>query len=178
MSNIIHYSLEVLGSSPTEINHIAARLVQPSPELVNRVAETYGKPPGEVDENLKTLLQFEVKGDPCNSRNECDFALSFKDLFTGIVDGHLEEVSEAAPAAIFLLTYYDMQSSYSGKQVIRAGEVVQQIHDREHKSQGVDWVFLDIFAPFKAEYYAELEFGSLWQQWLNDVRSVTEDLAA
>jgi len=119
-----------------------------------------------------------VTGDPCNSGKECDFALSFKDLFTGIVDGHLEEVSEAAPASIFLLTYCDMQSSCSGKQVIRAGEVVQQIHDREHKSQAVDWVLLDIFAPFRAEYYAELEFGSLWQQWLNDVRSVTEDLAA
>jgi hypothetical protein len=37
---------------------------------------------------------------------------------------------------------------------------------------------LDIFGPYKAEYYAGLEFGSLWQQWLNDVRSVTEDLAA
>jgi hypothetical protein len=75
-------------------------------------------------------------------------------------------------------TYYEMQSSYSAKQVIRAGEVVQQIHDREQKAQGLDWVLLDIFAPYKTEYYAELEFGSLWQQWLNDVRSVTEDLAA
>jgi hypothetical protein len=178
MSNIIHYSLEVLGSSPTEINHIAARLVQPSPELVNRVSERFGKPPGEVAENLKTLLEFEVTEDPHNSGKARDFALSFKDPFTGIVDGHLLEVSEAAPAAIFLLTYYEMQSSYSGKQVIRAGEVVQQIHDREQKAQGLDWVLLDIFAPYKTEYYAELEFGSLWQQWLNDVRSVTEDLAA
>jgi hypothetical protein len=119
-----------------------------------------------------------VTGDPCNSGKECDFALSFKVLHTDIVDSHLLEVSHTAPTAIFLLEYYDMQSSYSGKQVIRAGEVVRAIHDGEQKSQAVDWVLLDIFAPFRTEYLEERQFGSLWQQWLNDVRSAAENLAA
>jgi len=59
--------------------------------------------------------------------------LSFKDRFTSIVRSHVDEVSQAFPEAIFLIEYRDMQYSYSGKEVIRAGEIVQSVHDGDHK---------------------------------------------
>jgi hypothetical protein len=49
----------------------------------------------------------------------------FKDKFYGIVDSHLTEVSRAFPAAIFLLEHFDTQASYSGKRVMRDGEIVR-----------------------------------------------------
>jgi hypothetical protein len=80
------------------------------------------------------------------------FQNSFKDKHRGIVDSHLFEIPEEFPAAIFLLTYYDMQASYSGKAVIRAGKAIQEVFDGNQQAQAVDWVLLDIFAPFRAEY--------------------------
>jgi hypothetical protein len=67
-----------------------------------------------------------------------------------------------------MINYYDMQASYSGKWVERAGELVHQIHDGHQQAQAIDWALLDIFAPFRAEYELGLEFGSLWQEWLAD----------
>lgn len=106
------------------------------------------------------------------------FSLSFKDKFHGIVDTHVFEVSEEFPAAVFLLTYWDMQSSYSGKMVIRGGEVIQQILDGKQPAQGVDYCLPDIFAPFQAEYFADLEFGSLWQEWLGKMAAAVGELNA
>jgi hypothetical protein len=41
----------------------------------------------------------------------------------------------------------------------------------------LDWALLDIFAPFKAEYYGEkAEFGSLWQPWLEAVMAAAIQL--
>lgn len=48
------------------------------------------------------------------------FSIELKDKNDGIVRSHLFEISEAFPAAIFLLEYRDGQASYTGKHVIRA----------------------------------------------------------
>jgi hypothetical protein len=58
------------------------------------------------------------------------------------------------------------RASYAGKKVIRAGEVVQGVHDGDQKVQSLDWVLIDIVSPFYAEYYDCLPFGSLWREWL------------
>ncbi len=126
----------------------------------------------EVAEGLKELLEFKtvknlgyVNKDVNKARR---FRLEFKDKSYGIVNSHLIRVSKAFPAAIFLLEYFDTQASYSGKRVIRAGEVVQEVFDGDQQVQGLDWALLDIFAPFRAEYYGEEhEFGSLWTPWLD-----------
>jgi len=180
MSNWIDYDLDVLASNPAEINQIAARLNQPSFELATWVAQRFGQPVGEVAEGLKELLEFKSVrnlGYIDNAVNKARrFSISFKDKYSGVVKSHLSEVSEAFPTAIFLVTYYDMQASYAGKWVERAGELVQQIHDGDQQAQAIDWVLLDIFAPFRAEYELGLEFGSLWQKWLADTATAVQDL--
>ena len=179
MSNWIDYHLDVLASSPAEINQIAERLNRPSLELANWVAQTFGQPVGEVVENLKDLLAFKTVrnlGYIDNTVNKArTFSISFRKSI-GIVRSHLSEVSEAFPTAIFLLTDYDMQASYAAKSVMRGGEEVQQIHDRNQQAQAMDWALLDIFAPFRAEHELGLEFGSLWQEWLVDVAAVVQGL--
>ena len=181
MSNWIDYNLDVLAGSPAEINQIAERLNQPSLELANWIAQRDGQPLSEVAEGLKELLEFKtvknlgyVHQDINKARR---FSLEFKDKFYGIVDSHLTEVSRAFPAAIFLLEHFDAQASYSGKRVMRAGEIVREVFDGDQQVQGLDWALLDIFAPFRAEYYGEEhEFGSLWQPWLEAVMAAARQL--
>ncbi len=182
MSNWIDYELDVLASNPAEINQIAARLQQPSAELTKWAAAGFGQTISEVTEPLKEVVGFEVV---CNlghldpSVNKARrFRNSSKDKYRGIVESHLSECTVTFPAAIFLLTYCDMQYSYSGKYVIRAGEIVQRIHDGRQKAQGMEWALLDIFAPFRAEWDADLEFGSLWGEWLADVITAAKVLKA
>jgi hypothetical protein len=181
MSNWIDYTLDVLAGSPAEINQIAERLNQPSLELVNWIAERDGQPVSAVEEGLKELLEFKTVKNLGYVANEINkarrFSLAFKSRYYGIVDSHLVEVSEAFPKAIFLLEYFDMQASYSGKRVIRAGEVVQEVFDGDQQVQGLDWALLDIFAPFRAEYHGEEhEFGSLWTTWLDAIVAAAKAL--
>ena len=182
MSNWLDYELDVLASSPSEINQIAERLKQPSTSLLKSVAEKFKQPASEISSGLKDLIQFSATknlGHLDASVNKARrFSLSFKDKFHGIVDAHVFEVSEVFPAAVFLLTYYDTQFSYSGKMVIRGGEVIQQILDGKQPAQGVDFCLPDIFAPFQAEYYADLECGSLWQEWLEKMAAAIGELKA
>jgi hypothetical protein len=171
MSNWIDYDLDALAGSPAEINQIEKRLQQPSAELVAWVAEKFGDPSSDVAHNLKEFVGFKavrnlgyVDPDVNQARR---FKLSFKSRSYGVVDSHLFGVSREFPSAIFLLTYRDMMASYAGKRVIRAGEVVQEVHDGDQKVQSLDWILIDIFPPFLAEYHDGLPFGSLWQEWLD-----------
>lgn len=180
MSNWIDYQLDVMAGSPAEMNQVAERLNQPSQELTIWVAEKFGQSVNEVAAGLKDLLKFEVVrnlgcvSDEINKARR--FRLTFKDRSHGIVDSHLAEVSEDFPTAIFLLEYYDLQYSYAGKSVIKAGELVQGIHDGDQHAQAMEWVLVDIFAPFRAEYELGVEFGSLWQEWLADLTIAIQNL--
>jgi hypothetical protein len=182
MSNWIDYNLDVLAGSPAEINQIAERLNQPSSELANWIAQRDGQPVSAVGEGLKELLGFRAVrnlGYVSNDVNKARrFGLSFKDRHYGIIDSHLAEVSEAFPAAVFLLEYHDAQASYAGKRVIRAGEIVQEVFDGDQQVQGgLDWALLDIFVPFKAEYYGEEHgFGTLLNSWLDAILAATKTL--
>jgi hypothetical protein len=178
MSNWIHYNVDVLASNPREINLIAERIKEPSDELVSRFAEVCDGDVETVANNLRKLVEFNATKNlgyiQVNKARE--FHIASKDKYSAIVWSHLIEVSEAFPRAIFLLEYFDMQYSYSGKVVIRAGQVVQQVHDGNQRAQSVDWALLDIFAPFRAEYFDGREFGSLWSEWLDDITACAEDL--
>jgi hypothetical protein len=170
-----------LAGSPAEINRIAERLNQPSSELADWIAQRDAKRVSAVREDLRELLEFKtvknlghVNMDVNKARR---FSLAFKSRYYGIVDSHLFEVSKAFQKAIFLLDHYDTMASYSGKRVIRAGEVVQEVFDGDQQVQGLDWALLDIFAPFKAEYYGEEhEFGSHWTPWLDAVMAAATEL--
>jgi len=181
MSNWIDYTLDVLAINPAEMNQVAERLTRPSPELAGWVAQRSGQPVDEVAEGLKELLEFKNArnlGSANSALNKARrFDLEFKDKWYGIANNHLFEVSEEFPKAVFLLEYHDGQASYSGKRVIRAGEVVREVHDGDQQAMGLDWALLDIFAPFRAEYYSEEhEFGSLWQPWLDAIMAAAKAL--
>ena len=183
MANYLTYDLEVLANSSAEINQIAERLKQPSTELVNWVAEKYGESVNEIAEHLRELVAFEATsdaiatGDPEDGPQMRNFEVSFKNNgASGLVDSHLFEVSKAFPKPVLLLEYYDEMTSYSGKMVIRAGKIVQSMYDGYHRAQAQDWVLLDIFRPFRIEHENGLEFGSLWQEWLNDIGAAVQVL--
>jgi hypothetical protein len=181
MSNWIDYNLDVLAGSSDEINQIAERLTQPSLELVNWIAERSGQPSNEVVDALKELFEFVATrnlGYIDASVNQARrFILSFKSRSYGIVNSHLFEISAEFPSAIFLLTYRDMMSRYAGKDVIRAGKIIQSVHDGYQKVQSLDWVLIDIFSPFYAEYYDGLPFGTLWQACAKLIEAQRRSLA-
>lgn len=180
MSNWIDYELEVLATSPTEINLIEHRMKQLSTKLLDLLLMGFGEPGSEISGGPNGLFDFEATKnleyvDP-NVNRARQFKLSFKAKHSGIVDSHLFEISAEFQSATFLLTYRDMQASYSGKKVIRAAEVVQHMRDCDQKTQALDWVLIDIFPPFRAEYYDGLAFGSLWQEWLGELSAAVEEL--
>ena len=150
MPNDICLQIDVLASSPAEINQIAARLKEIGCEEVRNLEF--------VDLARNKACRFDSHSYGYPRLNP------------------LLSISKAFPVAIFLLTYCDQTWSYSGKCVIRGGDVIQHVHDGEQQAQSVDWVLLDIFAPFRSEYHAELEFGSLWAEWVGDVVTAAMEL--
>jgi hypothetical protein len=183
MSYWIHCVLDVLASGPNEMKRIAERLNQPSQELASWVAGRLGQPAGEVANNLPRLLEFKAVKNLVYADDRLNparrFSIDFKDKRYGIVWSHLDEVSVAFPAAVFLVECRHGGLSYASKTVIRAGEVVRELYDGERPDQlGVDWALLDIFAPFRTEYYGggTFEFGSLWQPWLDAVIAAARQL--
>jgi hypothetical protein len=179
MSNVIDYSLDVLATSPEEINRIAIRLKQPSSELLDWVAKGGNRKPDEIAQSLAELVSFVPVRDLFDLGEAVNKARRFENSFrrfTGTVDSHIFEVSTEFPNSVFLLEYRDMQASYSGKMVIRAGNVVQEIVDRDQQSQALDWVLLDIFAPFVAEWNESRPFGSLWAKWVEDTKAALRQL--
>jgi hypothetical protein len=148
--NPIDYRLDVLANSPTEINQITKKLHEGGYTVVCNLG--YSHP----SVNKSREFQSGGYGSP--------------DVAPALL------VSEEFPRAIFLLTYVDMQWSYSGKCVICGGRVIRHIHDGEQRAQAQDWALLDIFAPFRAEYETDSEVGSLWQQWLDDIIAAANEL--
>jgi hypothetical protein len=179
MANVIDYVLDVLATSPDEIGRIAVRLKQPSADLLDWVAKQANSTPDEMAQSVSELVSFEAVEnlfDPGESVNKARrFTNSFR-KFTGTVNSHIFEVSAEFPHAVFLLEDYDMQWSYSRKRVIYAGQVLQKIVDGNHQSQAQDWVLLDIFAPFRAEWMEGLGVGSLWPKWVRDVAVASGEL--
>ena len=180
MSNILDYVLDVLATSPEEINRIAIRLRQPSPELLDWVTKRDNCKPEEISQSLTHLVSFKPVRNLFYIHESVNkarrFENSFKDKFTGIITSHIFEISAEFPNAVFFLEYYDPQHSYSGKSVVRAGKAVQGLLDDNHQSQAVDWVLLDIFAPFRAEWNEGLPFGCLWAKWVEDATKQLEKL--
>lgn len=179
MANVIDYRLDVLAGSPEEINRVEVRLKQPSAELIKCVATEFKQSENEIASYLPELVGFETVENLFYVDKSVNKARRFQNSFkrwTGIVDSHLLEVSEEYSSAIFLLEHFDMLFSYSGKKVIHAGEVVKETFDGKQRAQSLDWVLLDIFAPFVAEWDRGLEFGSLWEEWVGEVAEAIKDL--
>src|SRR5215469_3306359 len=146
MSNVIHFILDVLATSPEKLDLIAARLKRPSIELLDWVGKQHNCKPDEIVHHVEELVDFEPSVELWTAYRSAGasrrFSNGFRDKCQGVVKSHLFEVSQEFPNAVFLLKYLDQDAGYSGKKVIHAGQVLQEVFD------GKDWFLLDIFAPY------------------------------
>lgn len=142
-----------MATTPEEINSIAARLAKPSAELLARAAARSNTTPDAIAAVVTKLVAFTAYTYESVNK-ERRFDNDSQDKFQLSVLDHIFEVSTEFPEALFLWEYRDIQYSYSRKRVIYAGHLLQAAHDdnHNHKAQGIDWVLLDIFAPYRAEY--------------------------
>jgi hypothetical protein len=178
MSNWLDTNLDVLASSPDEIDAIENALKNPCAELIAWRAQMFGMEPKDIAEDVKEIVTFkficnlDYVDPPVNKSRRFNSLWSIK--FWGLVFSHINFVSRDFPNAVFLAEYYDAQEIFSGKIVIRAGEEIRSIRDR-CRAQSHEWVLPNIFAPYATEYELDLEFGSLWNEWLEGMR---KELAA
>jgi len=174
MSNWVDLNLDVLASSPEEINEIGRALQQPSDELILWRAQKTGEDPKEIADSIQEIVSFKPirnLGSICPSVNKARrFENSWKDRFWGLVFSHVNFVSRRFPKAVVLAQYWDDCMSYGGKIVIHAGQEIRSSYDGDHHAQGREWVLPNIFAPFEAEYELGLECGSLWDEWMEGMR--------
>lgn len=101
---------------------------------------------------------------------------SFKNHSEGPIYMHLCLVSAAFPDAIFLAHYSNIGWGYSWKEVMRKGVVERSVSDCDQPAQAIEWVLPDIFAPFRAEYQNGQPFGSMWNEWVDDLVAAANEL--
>lgn len=178
MSNWIDFYLDVLATSPDELQQVQAALQEPSTKLLAWEAGRWGQRVEDIAADVKNLVSFTpaqntASGDPTKTRR---FINTFKETFSGLVKSHIHFVSEQFPNAIFLLEYWNLQVSSAGKIVIKVGDEIVCLHDGNQQAQGYAWALPDIFAPYRAEHDNGQEFGSLQSRWLEDMGSALEGL--
>jgi hypothetical protein len=174
MSNWVDVQLDVLASSPAEINRIERALQEPCHELIAWCAQRSGGDPKTIVADIKGIVSFK----PIRNLGYLDPSLNkarrfegeWKDKFSGVGWSHVHFVSRNFPTAVFLAQYWDDQMSYDGKRVLHAGDEIRSIYDGDHHAQGREWVLPNIFAPFQSEYNLGLECGSLWDEWIEGMR--------
>jgi hypothetical protein len=180
MNNWVDVQLDVLASSPEEINQIERALQEPCKELLLLVAKKWSADPKEIAADVKDLVTFKPTrnlGYVCPSVNKARrFQNSFKDRSWGVVWSHVDFVSRDFPEAIFLGEHWNLQASSASRRVIRAGQEIRSVYDGSQKAQGYEWVLPNIFAPHQTEYELGLEFGSLWDQWLIEMKRTLAEL--
>jgi hypothetical protein len=165
------YNLYVLATSQEEVKEIGVRLNQPSETLRDRLAERLGV---RVD-GLSEIFDFRIVRNVATMEASVRrFRLAIEDRYRGTLAKHLVEISATFPRAAFLLQ--SEGSSFSRKEVLRAGQRVQVIHARHQQVHPAAWTVLDIFTPFRAEHSANLPFGSLWRPWLDDLAASLKQL--
>ncbi len=157
------YDLHVLATSQAEVKQIAVRLNQPSEALRDRLAERLGV---RID-GLSEIFDFRIVRNVATIEFSAGkFRLSIEDRYRGALAMHRFDISAAFPRAVFLLQTEG--TNFSRKEVIRAGQKVQEIHACHQQGGPTALAVLDIFIPFRAEHKGNLAFGSLWQPWLDD----------
>ena len=167
--NVTIYKLQVLANA--DLQQISERLRQPSSELVNSVT---GEPSEQTIENIRDLVAFD-ETEAFDDEGIREFSNSSKHG-GGVILDRVADVSRQFPHAVFLLEQFDDQLNYESKVVIHSGEVTHRFTDHYQRAQALSWVLPDIFTPFKVEHTHKLRFGSLWQEWLEDMGTAIEVL--
>ena len=169
MSDWVDIQLDVLASSPEEINKIERTLQEPCDELIAWCAQRSGKDPKEIAADIKGIVSFKPDRNLGYIHPTVNKARRFEggwnDKFWGVGWSHVDYVSRDFPNAVFLAQYW-WAACYGGKFVIRAGDEIRSSFDGDYHAQAVEWVLPNIFAPFEAEYKRGLECGSLWDEWM------------
>jgi hypothetical protein len=180
MANWHVVRLDVFASAPAEIKEIEMALQEPSQEMVARYAQARNDDPVSLASDIKEIVAFKrtsYLGPLHESENK---ARRFENSFScggGLVWSYLYFVSQDFPKALFLAEYWDEMGHYQGKIVIHAGDEIRCSHDGNQRAQAREWALPNIFAPYLTEYELGLEFGSLWDNWVQDMRKEVARLA-
>jgi hypothetical protein len=177
------YAVGCSGVQPARINAIENALKNPCGELIAWRAQMFGIQPKDIAEGVKKTVTFNPVHNVCPVHPSVNKARRFGSLwdsrFWGLVFSHVELVSQDFPNAVFLAEYWwDLQAGSCGKIVIQAGEEIRSSHDCDQRAQSHEWVSPNIFAPYQTEYLLDLEFGSLWNDWLEGMRKELAALTA
>jgi len=120
-------------------------------------------------EQIAKLLTDPNNSAPYDRETQKDRRNHFSKFGYMIGDG-LREVSEKFPNAIFLLEEMDGQYCCSQRTVIRDGTVIRSAFD-DRPAQMWNWEPLNIFTPFECEFYNDMPFGSMWEQFLSEAEA-------
>jgi hypothetical protein len=178
LSDSVVVELHVWAPYLEEIKEIEMALREPSQELITWYAKTCSENSVNLTPNIKESAAFERIGKP--EYLDVSFARTFRTAITeswGLVWSHVHFVSRNFPTSIFFAEYWDILGSYDGKKVIRAGNEIRCFHDGDHQFETNEWALPNIFAPYQVEYDHGLEFGSLWDKWVEGMQKAVADLA-
>jgi len=178
---VVNVTLDVLASDPPEIKDIEAALQEPSEELIAWYANKCNENHVDMDPDFKEVVVFKQTtklGYVHESVNKARrFYNSFEEPCWRLVSSHIDLVSEHFPKAICLVQYSNTRG-YGGKLVIRGGKLIRYCHfDDRGDIEVPQWALPNIFAPYQEEYDRRLEFGSLWDKWVEDMRQAAAELA-
>src|ERR1700722_18165775 len=116
MGIIIYMQLDVLASSPDEINVIENALKNPCAELIAWRAQMCEMEPKDIAEGVKEIVTLNAVHNPRSVHPFVNrahrFESSWNIKFWGLVFSHIAFVSGDFPNAIFLAEYYDDQEMF------------------------------------------------------------------
>ena len=182
MSEWIDCTLDVVATNPKEMNDIASALRNPPREfLLVAFAASERRRPDDVEiEQAREVIAFKTAKDLPHvaeiGNKVWRFENSYRTTCEGVIDWHLSDVSAAFPNAIFLADYCNLGWNCVWKRVLRNGVTERSVSDGDQPAQGIDWVVLDIFAPFRTEYQNGRPFGSMWKKWVDDLVAAANGL--
>lgn len=180
MTGWIDMHVDVLASSPGEIDKIKTALQQLPKGLLAWVVKTSGNASERFVEGVMKDVTLRPTSDLWDAAPaiKCDqrFESEWPYYAYGVVWSQLYLVSREFYDAVFLVEYCDTRLRYAGRVVLRAGREACAVHDGHQQTRGYDWLLPDIFAPYLAEYRDGSNFGTLWGSWLMELESAVVEL--
>jgi hypothetical protein len=185
MSTPVDVTVDVLASDPAEIKNIKATLQEPCEKLIAWYTKKCDENHVIMATDIKEVVAFRqicklgYVHESVNKSRRFDNCFEYE--YSGLVWTHLHFVSERFPKAIFLAQYSNILF-YGGKIVIRNGREIRASHFNDWVCEGSDdsevpqWASPNIFAPYQEEYNRGVEFGSLWDEWVKDMRKAVAGL--
>jgi hypothetical protein len=179
MHNDLEIEFEVLDTRD-ELYAVARSLSEPD-EDVSRKASCRTASGDDADPDaLRKRIAFASIG--VNNEYDCDgegwhFSCKTEEQRLPDVLFHLFERSSRHRASLFLIKI-GHEGEYSEKTVVHGGAILATTVDPHPLTASKPWAPLDIFIPYKTEFETGREVGSLWENWVADMKEGLAQLDA